>query len=293
MTVLIVGALHLDVVVDTPRLPRVDETLVGQGVRYLFGGKGGNQAAAVAKMGGQAAMAGLVGTDAFGDDLLARLNAAGVDAGQVLRVPGASGMSAALVLPDGDYGAVIVSGVNRLIDGDAVTIPPGTTHLLLQNEVPEAVNLAVARKARAAGARVVLNAAPMRPMSPDLLALVDLLIVNRVEAEDILGAPLPPDRAVAGLARLGPAQVILTLGGDGLILWDGTAHRAPAQPVKVVSTHGAGDAFIGALAARLDAGDPLRQAAAFAQAAAALHVSTPVEARDALTPAHVHALLKE
>jgi ribokinase len=291
MSVLVMGALHLDVVLDTPRLPRVDETLVGQGVAYLFGGKGGNQAAAVAQMGGQVQMAGRVGTDAFGDELLSRLAEARVGAQQVLRVPGPSGMSAALVLPSGEYGAVIVSGVNALIDGEAVEIPEGTRLVLLQNEVPEAANLALARKARAAGARVVLNAAPMREMAAELLALTDVLIVNRLEAEDILGAALAPEAAVARLAGIGPAQVILTLGGEGLILWDGAEWRAAARRVSVISTHGAGDAFIGALAARLDAGDDLRSAADFAQGAAALHVSTPVAERVRITPEAVRAAL--
>lgn len=290
MTVFVCGSLHLDIIVQSPHLPRLDETVTGQGVTYAFGGKGGNQAVAAARMGAQTAMAGCIGSDGFGDTLGAALDAAGVDTSRVLRSDGPSGMSVAILTASGDYGAVIVSAANLRIDPDAITLPPAARILLLQNEVPEAVNLAMAARARAQGCLTVLNAAPARVLPPDLLRLTDLLIVNRVEAQDILGTDLPPPKAAAALSRLGPARVCLTLGGDGLALWDGLAVRAPAYEVPVISTHGAGDAFIGALAARLDAGDTLSEAACFAQAAAALHVSTPVPDRALITPAAVRAL---
>ncbi len=121
--VFVVGALHLDVVVDAPHLPALDETVVGSAVAYRFGGKGGNQAAAAARMGARVAMAGRVGRDAFGERLLAELDAAGVCRSQVLQGTGASGMSVAIVDQRGDYGAVIVSGVNREIRPEDVTVP--------------------------------------------------------------------------------------------------------------------------------------------------------------------------
>lgn len=288
--ILVCGSLHLDVMVSAPRLPRLDETLAGQGVAYASGGKGGNQAVAAARMGARVAMAGRVGDDAFGARLLAALDAAGVDRAQVQRGAGPSGMSVAIVDESGGYGAVIVSAANLAIAADAVQVPAGTTHVLLQNEVPEAVNLAVARTARAAGARVVLNAAPARAMDPDLLACTDLLIVNRVEAGDLTGAA--PEDAARALADRGPGAVIVTLGGDGLVLWDGALAGLPAHGVNAISTHGAGDSFVGALAAEWARGADLRAAAAFGQAAAALHVAAGPAGRAAVTVGAVRGLMR-
>jgi ribokinase len=288
--ILVCGSLHLDVVVTAPHLPRLDETVTGQGVRYPFGGKGGNQAVAAARLGAAVAMAGRIGSDGFGRTLFDTLTEARVDTTLLQRDPGPSGMSVAIQDAAGGYGAVIVSAANLNLDPDRITIPPGTTHLILQNEVPEDVNLAVAEKARAAGARILLNAAPARPFTSPLLALVDILIVNRVEAEDLAG-PLTPEDAAMGLATRGPKAVIVTLGAGGLVLWDGVLHRFPAHRVQVVSTHGAGDAFLGAVAAELSRGADLPSAARYGQAAAALHVSLPVDDRTFMDDAAVRSLL--
>lgn len=293
MSLWVVGSLHLDVIVEAPRLPRLDETLAGQGVGYRFGGKGGNQAVAAARMGARVAMTGAVGSDDFAGALLAGLDAAGVDRTRVARVPGPSGMSVAILDPRGDYAAVIVSGANLSVTGEGPP-PPGATHLLLQSEIPEAANLAAARAARAAGLRVLLNAAPARPVSPELLALADMLVVNRLEAAQLTGLPEDAHEAAAlALLERGPRQVVVTLGAEGLHCRcrSDEALTLAAPRVAVVSTHGAGDAFAGALAARLDAGAALPEALAFAQAAAALHVATPPERRAAITPREVAALL--
>lgn len=291
--VFVVGALHLDVIVRAPRLPQPDETLPGSAVDYAFGGKGGNQARAAARHGARTAMAGRVGDDRFADTLLDHLAEAGVAATQVRRGPGASGMSVAIVEDSGDYGAVIVSGVNAQIDPTHVAVPPGTRFLLLQNEIPEAVNAAVAGAARTAGAQVILNAAPAREVSPELLQYVDLLIVNRGEAATLTGRRITTraeaETAARALAGDGRAAIV-TLGAEGLVHCDGTsATHHPAHPAKVISTHGAGDCFVGALAAQLAAGRPMDEALAYAQAAAALHVSTPPEDRAAITPEAVRA----
>jgi ribokinase len=226
--VFVVGALHLDVVVDAPHLPSLDETVVGTAVAYRFGGKGGNQAVAAARMGARVAMAGCVGRDRFGGMILAALDAAGVERGQVREVDGASGMSVAIVDAAGDYGAVIVSGVNREIG--RVAVPASARVVVLQNEVPEAVNVAVA--AGAGGCRVVLNAAPARAVAAELLARVDVLVVNRGEAAALAGTEDPEAAAVA-LRALGPRVAVVTLGGEGLVAAsaDGVAAhgRAPGR----------------------------------------------------------------
>lgn len=288
--VFVVGALHLDVIVNAPALPRLDETLMGHSVAYAFGGKGGNQAAAAARMGADTAMAGRVGADGFGDRLLAELDGAGVDRSQIIRDPGVSGMSVAIVDANGDYGAVIVSAANLRIDPSEIVIPSGTKLVMLQNEVPEPVNAAVTADAARHGIPVLWNAAPARQLSDKSPTQVRHLIVNRIEAQDMTGQADPQAAALALHGR-GFANVLVTLGGDGLVLAgvDGADHR-PGYNVPVISSHGAGDAFCGALAAQLARNEPIENALDFAQATAALYVSTPLSDRAAITPAAVRAL---
>ena len=210
--ILVMGALHHDVVVDAPRLPRLDETLVGHAVDYRFGGKGGNQAVAAARLGAEVAMIGRVGQDAAGAAMLAELDRAGVERSGVQEVAGASGMSVAITDATGGYGAVIVSAANLLNDGrDA--LPERFGICLMQNEVPEAANLALA--ARLPGdVRLILNAAPARPIDPALLARCGLLVVNRVEAADMARMDDPADASCA-LAAAGPCGGDRHAGGGG------------------------------------------------------------------------------
>lgn len=284
MSVLVAGSLHLDVVVRAPRLPARDETLMGSGVDFVCGGKGGNQALAAARMGAATAMAGKVGDDIFAPILLENLEQAGVDISAVQRGAGErSGMSAAIVEASGDYGAVVVSAANLTIDAALIPVAPGTNVVVLQNEISPAMNLYVAGLAHAAGAKVVLNAAPMRAMDPELVSLCDVLIVNRVEAAELFGQSCESREEAMEIAAHagGFSNLVLTLGGDGAVLRQASnaATHFPAFKVKVHSTHGAGDMFAGALAARLDAGDELSAALPFAQAAAAMHVATPLDER--------------
>lgn len=276
MKVLVAGSLHLDVVVQAPHLPRLDETVTGTGVDYVFGGKGGNQAVAAARMGAEVSFTGCVGSDGFGDKIRSVLKTSGIEVSQLQRDPGPSGMSTAIIDANGDYGAVIVSAANLLIDADRIEVPTQTALVLLQNEVPEAVNLSIARKARDAGAQVWLNAAPARDLSADLTAMLDLLIVNRVEAEFYRPAS-------DGL------PVLTTLGASG-VSYQGQTY--PGHDVKPISTHGAGDMFVGALAAQAAKGKSMVRGIEFAQAAAALHVSSTLTERAALTPEAVNAFLR-
>ena len=276
--VFVVGALHLDVIVESPRLPAVDETVVGRSVNCRFGGKGGNQAVAAARLGAMVSMAGQVGRDRFGRQLLDELDSVGVDRSQVRVSNGSSGMSVAIVDSSGDYGAVIVSGVNSEIDARNIAVPKTAKVVLLQNEVPETVNADVALRAKGQ-ATVMLNAAPARPLGPGLLDCVDVLVANLGEAQVIAAAR--GQEMTERLRMLGPPTVIVTRGAEGLILVrQGRGDVVlPANPVQVVSTHGAGDAFVGALASEIAKGRPLMPALEFAQAAAALFVSRPVADR--------------
>jgi ribokinase len=301
--VAVLGSLHLDILVHAPDRPKKGETLPGSAWGYKMGGKGGNQAVAAAQFGAQASMVGRVGNDDFGKRLLSHLRDAGVDAEHVYTDPEAgSGMSVAIIDAEGDYGAVIVSGANlRLSNKDleeAREVIRSAQVLVLQNEVLEATNVAAAQLAKDYRVRVILNAAPARPLGPDLSANVDLLVVNAVEAEMICGVAvtsLPAATEAAALLSKQVANVIVTAGGLGLAVAErgNTPYAEAAHPVKLVDTHGAGDAFIGALAARWASGVPVAEAVRFANAAAALFVSTPADQKKGVTADQVIRFLSE
>ncbi len=287
--VTVFGSLHYDIMVDSPDRPRKGETLAGSAWFPKCGGKGGNQAVSVAKTGVATTMIGAIGDDDFGRVLLANLDRRGVDRSLVRLVPGVgSGMSVAIFDADGDYGAVIVSGANLKLGEEDVAAAreclTSTAILVLQNEVPDAANAAMAAEARAAGASVLLNAAPVRVLSEELRRHVDILVVNAVEAADVSGRSVSSVSdaldVAAGLAKHFP-HVVVTLGGDGLVYAgaDSKPFSLPAVPVRLISTHGAGDEFIGALASGLARGHSMRAALEDANAAAARLVSTPENER--------------
>ena len=293
VAVAVVGSLHYDILVTGADRPRPGETLFGEAWAWKCGGKGGNQAIEAARHGAATAFLGAVGSDDFGTALLARLGEARVDTAGVHRLPShGSGMSVALFDPGGNYGAVIVPGANwhitdAMLDGSRALATCRV--LLLQNEVRPETNLLAAAIARSGGATVVLNAAPARPLTDELAALVDILVVNEIEAEMMAGCPPvsgfeAAEAAAAALLARAP-QVMVTLGGDGLVSMsrEGAALRVRGHEVAVASTHGAGDALIGALAARLATGVPLLDAARYANAAAAALVATPENERGELT----------
>ena len=292
--VLVAGSLHLDVIVHAPRLPRLDETLIGRSVAYRLGGKGGNQAVAAARMGARTAMAGRVGSDRFSAQILAELDAAGVDRHGVAQADGASGMSVAIVDGSGNYGAVVVSAANLDFCPPSGMVDGCTRVLCLQNEIPESANCKAALAARDVGALVILNAAPARPSDPGLLALVDILVVNRVEAEGLTGQS-DPVGAARLLSNAGALEAIVTLGADGLLYAShGEAPRAlPAYRVQVDSTHGAGDMFVGSLAVEIARGASVQDALPIAQAAAAVQVSTPAAARSRINREAVLRLVED
>jgi ribokinase len=270
--------------VNADHLPRKDETAVGSHWYPKFGGKGGNQAVAVARAGATCRMFGATGDDDFGAFLRQALRTGGVDDAFVATLPGTgSGMSVAILDAAGDYAATIVSGANLHIEAGGLEdadLWRDVGLLILQNEVPEALNTAAARQARARGIWTLLNAAPARDLSPDLVALVDILVVNAVEAEMMGADPVCCLHSAADAAkRLADRfeAVIVTAGSKGLaaVTSDDEAFALPAEKVQAISSHGAGDAFIGALCAALAEGAPLRAACEAASRAAALHVSTP------------------
>ena len=293
--VLVMGALHLDVIVSAPALPRLDETMMGKGVEYRLGGKGGNQAVASTRMGSIATMVGCVGTDGFADQIRAELTRSGVNIQAVLVREGASGMSVAIVQEDGSYGAVVVSGVNLQVDANQAPLERPPTVVVLQNEIPAHQNHALLARLQSQ-TRVIWNAAPALAHDAVMLARADLLVVNRLEAamQSGLDESLPnPDKALDILHASGAKAAIITLGSEGYIGSDvdGRVFRSEGHRVKVVSTHGAGDVFVGALAAQLAQGESVAAGARFAQAAAALHVASETTVRHRITPEDVSRFL--
>lgn len=281
--IIVVGSLHYDVMVEAPHRPRKGETVTGQAWYPKFGGKGGNQAVAAARAGAETRFVGAVGTDSFADLMLTTLQEHHVDTTRVQTIEDTgTGMSVAIMDAGGDYGAVIVSGANLQIDVDHfadANLWQDANLLILQNEIPEDVNIAAARAARQNGLRVCINAAPWRAMSDALLDLTDILVVNAVEAEGMGAAPVSDlasaERAALALSVHAPT-VIVTAGGDG-VAWAERTHGSgamPALPVTLVSTHGAGDMFIGTLCHALAGGADLEPALVRANAAAARHIST-------------------
>lgn len=275
-----VGSLNVDLTVYLGRRPAPGETVLGHDLRVSPGGKGGNQAVASATYGGSVVMLGRVGGDQHGRLLRATLADAGVGVGQVHTTPGRpTGAAMITVTPDGENTIVVVPGANAAVTvGDIVAASAdikAAAVLLCQLELPVEVVTAAAQVA-AGQTRVVLNAAPPQPLPPELLALCDPLVVNRQEAAALLGEQqlnLTGMRAaIHKLLGLGPRSVVVTLGGDGAICADHTGNlHFPAPKVPVVETTGAGDAFVGALAAALAAGQSLRaatKAAVYAGAAA-------------------------
>jgi len=281
--VIVCGSLHLDIMVKAQHLPRSDETAIGSEWAYKCGGKGRNQAEMAARMGARTAMIGRIGNDDFGTRLIESLDQSRVDRSQISVDPTTgSGMSVAILESSGNYGAVIVSGSNLKLDpSDACQsweALGGGKLLILQNEVPEPINIALARLARKQGAAVILNAAPARPMASELLDQIDILVVNRVEAAMLAGMPVENlvDASKAAAKLTGETRdVIVTLGGDGLLLLmrNGYETAVLAEKVDVVSTHGAGDSFIGALAAKLASGATLEAATRHASRLAGYFVS--------------------
>ena len=281
--IVVLGSLHYDIMMDAPDRPRKGETVTGRSWHPKCGGKGGNQAVAAARSGASTAMIGAVGRDEFGAALLANLDRAKVDRAGVDVLDGiASGMSVAIFDDDGDYGAVIVSGSNLAISADRCGEARlrGADVLVLQNEIPEAANLAAAGTARRLGVKTILNAAPARAFATGLPAFVDILVVNAIEAEMLGGGVVTSTAGALDAARALTsycAAVLVTAGGDGVAYADraGLEHVVPAVPVIVASTHGAGDTFVGTFAAALARGQSMESCIDAANRAAARLVSTP------------------
>jgi ribokinase len=289
--ILVAGSANLDFVVRAHHVPAPGETVLGRELAIVPGGKGANQAVACARAGGVATrMVLALGDDAFAPLMEQSLHDAGVTL-HIVRVPKVASGVALICLADNAENAITVApGANAMLRGSDLPSLDGVGYLLLQLEPPLEVVTAFARTARDNGVKVLLNAAPACALPPNLLAAVDVLIVNEDELAKVTGRHGSVAELLAGLAV--PCAVV-TLGARGCCAIDrGTFFLQPAFKVEPVDTTAAGDTFCGALAAALCSDFPLSQALRRASAAAAL-ATTTVGAQSSIPGAPVvEALLR-
>jgi ribokinase len=256
----VVGSCNIDLVAYTPRVPGPGETIIGDRFAMGFGGKGANQAVMAARLGATVSMIGALGDDAYAAMTLENFAAQGVDASQVARVGGSSGVAPIWVEPDGTNRIIVVAGANGLVDPAAAAAAierlPTLDVILGQLEIPQPATLAAFVAARARGAVTVLNPAPAAALDPPLIGVTDWLVPNEVELGAIAGAPIADsDADVEAFARRIGSSVVVTLGVRGAALVGvGGVIRVAAPSVEAIDTTGAGDAFVGAFAVGLALG---------------------------------------
>lgn len=281
--VLVVGSANMDMVVRCEQFPRPGETVFGGEFGMYPGGKGANQAVACARLGGTVFFLGKMGEDVFRDQLAAGLRRDGVRLDHLLVDPETpTGIALITVAGDGQNEIIVVSGSNmKLSPADVEArrdVFAAARIVLLQLEVPLETVCRAAELAREAGATVILNPAPARPLPAALLSRVDYLTPNETEAELLTGVAVTDEasaeRAARGLLDRGVGRVVVTMGEKGALLVEpGGSRLFAARPVQAVDTTAAGDAFNGALAHALAEGRALEDAIPFANTVAAFAVT--------------------
>ncbi len=305
-TVLVVGSLNMDVAVRTPRMPAPGETILGNNLVISPGGKGANQAVAVARMGAHCIMIGRVGNDVFGSQILKGLQDDYIDCSSILTTEDApTGVAVIMVDSKGENSIVVASGANAHLTPDDIfgheKLFEQASVVVLQLETPMPTVRAAVEVAKRKGCKVILDPAPA-PASKNLcseLCNVDILTPNASEAEHITGSKTAEervDKAIAGdLIAHGAKAAVLKLGARGALAVDAAGHfyTVPAYKVDVVDTTAAGDAFTGALAVAIASGMGLHEATQLASATGAL-ACTKIGAQTAMpTAAEVKMLMHD
>lgn len=278
----VVGSLNMDFVIPVTQLPREGETILGRDYETIPGGKGANQAVGAARLGVRVRMVGKVGYDAFGETLRLGLEHEGVETSGIRSTTDArTGCAFILVAEQGTNVIVVAPGANLVWTSDDVRVAWAQAAqadlVLLQGEVPLAVNLAAAKAAREARKLVIWNPAPAI-FCRELLALTDILVLNAVEVRQLAQAAgcvgTAPETSAKELVTLGPSVVVVTVGEGGawLVSRDSTRHF-PGFSVDAVDSTAAGDAFVAALAVALLQGASMPDAVELGNAAGALAVT--------------------
>jgi ribokinase len=299
--VFVAGSINMDVVATAERHPRIGETVAGREVLYFPGGKGANQAVAASKLGAATTLIGRVGVDAFGRDLRTFLGAQGVDLTFVQDTAEVHTGTAIITVANSDNTIVVVPGANALVtsaDVGAATLARGDL-AVSQFEIPMSAIGAFFEGARTAGAMTILNPAPALPFNRELLDLVDILVLNETELgflakielrdtdntarfiEAAQSLPMNKDRIIC--VTLGKRGAIALVGGELLII--------PGRTVQAADATGAGDCFVGAVAAQLANGKPVRDALEYANIAASICVQRMGAAPSMPTAAEVEIVI--
>ncbi len=297
--VFVAGSINMDVVATAERHPRIGETVAGNAVLYFPGGKGANQAVAAAKLGAPTTLIGRLGKDAFGDELKAFLAVQGVDLSFVQQTSEAHTGTALITIANADNTIVVIPGANALVSAADVAAPAFAKDdvAVSQFEIPLPSISAFFHRARAAGATTILNPAPAIESTRDLFDLVDILILNESELGFLTKTEFhdTDDPAVfieaARSLETKDKTICVTLAKRGVVaLVDGNPLIIPGRTVEAVDTTGAGDCFVGALAAQLAAGKSLHDALHYANAAASICVQRIGAAPSMPTAAEVEAV---
>lgn len=268
----VVGSINMDMTVKAERIPLKGETLKGWDLQYIPGGKGANQAVAMAKLGAEVEMFGCVGDDAAGESLVKNLQDTGVETGHIKVVPGVPTGLAMITVGENDNTIIVVAGTNNHVDIDYVNEVKDSILeceiVLLQHEIPQETVEYVISLCSDNGVKVVLNPGPARPVKQEILEKVTYLTPNEHEAVILFGR----DISFEEMMKRYPEKLVITQGSRGVstCLKNGEVILVPARKANVVDTTGAGDTLNGAFTVAVTEGKGIAEALAFANTAAGL-----------------------
>ena len=279
--ILVIGSANADLVIHSPKVPALGETVIGSGSSVGAGGKGLNQAVAAKKLGGEVHFIGALGNDANGKMLRGTLERYGIRS-TCIEVDACATGCAMIVVVDGNNFIVVDEGANAcltpdVIDGEASYIEEADI-VLIQYEIPIESVMRIAEITKNSKAMLVVNPAPFKDIPSEFYAMVDILVPNEHEAHALTGI-YPADEqstaaALEALLQTGVKKAIVTLGERGCAYGDGEGIRFyPAIKTKAVDTTSAGDSFIGALCVRLSMGDETERAIEYATRVSSITVS--------------------
>lgn len=284
--IVVAGSINIDFVAEADHIPEPGETIAGRCFETHFGGKGANQAFAVARLGHSATMIGAVGSDIFGEQLRGNLGAAGVDCRAIECVEGSSGVALISRAASGENSIIVIAGANAQVTPERILrhreLIENAAFLLLQLETPMDGVACAVEIAHVSGVPVILDPAPAAPVPGEVLHYVEWLTPNETEAGILLGRPatdaaLNPEKVAQALLALGPKNVALKLGARGAFLAGVSFDpvMVPGIAVRAVDTTAAGDTFNAAFAVKLAEGATPTKAAEYANRAAAISVTRP------------------